>query len=96
MKTTNSLLLTEKERIELLTIKITKNEIISNFTLSPKEILDIKNIYNSHSQLGYAIQLLYLKNLGRTIPLSAGEIPLEPLQYIGQAPFFSRNRIIEN
>lgn len=84
MKTTNSLLLTEKERVELFNVRISKNEIVKNFTLSQSDILYIKEIYKPHSQLGYAIQLLYLRNLGRTMPLSIDEIPSEPLKYIAE------------
>lgn len=84
MKSINSLLLTEKEKIELLSTKTSKNDIVANFTLSQADISYIKEIHKTSSQLGYALQLLYLRNLGKIIPLSLKDMPLEPLKYIAE------------
>ncbi len=70
MKSINSLLLTEKEKIEILTIRTTKNELSNNFLLSFSKFNDIKQVNKTYMQLGYAIQLLFLKNLGRKILLN--------------------------
>ncbi|MGL6065481.1 MAG: Tn3 family transposase [Cetobacterium sp.] len=84
MKSINSLLLTEKEKIELLTIKTFKNDLSNNFLLSPDELNDIKQINKPSMQLGYAVQLLFLKNLGRKIPLNIKEIPHEIIDFVAE------------
>ncbi|MGL4999234.1 MAG: Tn3 family transposase, partial [Cetobacterium sp.] len=72
--------LTDKEKKELFTIKITKSDIVDNFTLTSEEIIYIEKFKKPYLKLGYALQYLFLKNFGYHLHK---EIPLEVLKYLG-------------
>lgn len=84
MKISNNSLLTKKEKIKLSTIKTTKKEISLNFTLAFEETIEIKKINKPSMQIGYAFQLLFLKNFGQKIPLDIKRIPFEIVDYIAE------------
>lgn len=84
MRILNNSLLTKKEKIKLLTIKTTKKEISLNFNLTSEEIIEIKKINKPSMQIGYAFQLLFLKNFGQKILLNIKRIPFEIIDYIAE------------
>ena len=81
MKPTKFRFLTDKEKKELLLLKITKKDIADNFTLTSKEIKYIEKLKKSYLKLGYALQYLLLKNFGRQLD---NNIPLPILSYVGE------------
>lgn len=59
--------LSKREREKLLTILYGERNIEKNFTLLPEELKRIERFGKPHWKLGYAIQLLFLKNRGVSI-----------------------------
>lgn len=59
--------LSKREREKLLTILYGERNIEKNFTLLPEELKRIESFGKPHWKLGYAIQLLFLKNRGVSI-----------------------------
>lgn len=59
--------LSKREREKLLTILYGERNIEKNFTLLPEELKRVKSFGKPHWKLGYAIQLLFLKNRGVSI-----------------------------
>ena len=77
-------LLTEKEKNEIFSLNFSKHKLIKNFTLTFEEKNHIKQMMRSHIKLGYALQLLFIKNLGRSMPSSSSVIPLTTIDYISE------------
>ena len=77
-------LLTEKEKNEIFSLNFSKHKLIKNFTLTFEEKNHIKQMMRSHIKLGYALQLLFIKNLGRSMPSSSSVIPLTIIDYISE------------
>ena len=81
MQTIKFRFLTDKEKRELFILKTTKNDIVDNFTLTLEEIRYIEKFKKPYLKLGYALQYLFLKNLGYQLHK---DIPLEILKYVGE------------
>ena len=77
-------LLSSKEKNEIFSLEFSKEKRLELFTLTSEEISDTKSMRKEYIKLGFSLQLLFLKNLGRTIPLTAKYIPIEILEYIGE------------
>lgn len=77
-------LLTEKEKNEIFSLNFSKHKLVKNFTLTLEELSHIKQMMRSHIKLGYALQLLFIKNLGRSMPSSSSAIPLSIIDYISE------------
>lgn len=81
MKATKFRFLTDKEKREIFILKSMKRDIVDNFTLSSKELINIERLKKPYLKLGYALQYLLLKNFGRQLN---NDIPLEILSYVGE------------
>lgn len=81
MQTIKFRFLTDKEKGELFILKTTKKDIVNNFTLTLEEIRYIEKFKKPYLKLGYALQYLFLKNLGYQLHK---DIPLEILKYVGE------------
>jgi len=93
MGTFKSELLTEKEKNEIFSLNFSKYKLIKNFTLTFEEKNHIKQMMRSHIKLGYALQLLFIKNLGRSMPSSSPAIPLTIIDYISEQLEIKNNNI---
>ncbi len=84
METIRSILLNDKDKKEILSIDLSKSHMSKNFTLTKEEILSTKSMIKPYIKVGYSLQLLFIKNLGRPIPIDYKEIPIEILEFIGE------------
>lgn len=54
MKATKFRFLTDKEKREIFILKSMKRDIVDNFTLSSKELINIERLKKPYLKLGYA------------------------------------------
>lgn len=84
MKTIRSILLSDKDKREILSLEFSKANIVKNFTLTKEDILSTKTMIKPYIKVGHSLQLLFIRNLGRQIPIDYKEIPMEILEFIGE------------
>lgn len=76
-------LLKELERKTLFDIPVDEDSLISHYSLSPADLLEIQLRRREHNQLGFAIQLCLMRHPGR--PLLANEVPPKAmLDYVAE------------
>ncbi|RJT19181.1 DUF4158 domain-containing protein, partial [Mesorhizobium waimense] len=76
-------LLKEHERKTLFDIPVDDDGLISHYSLSPADLLEIQLRRREHNQLGFAIQLCLMRYPGR--PLLANEVPPKAmLDYVAE------------
>ena len=74
--------LTKREKEEIIKSLFSERNLIKDFSLTEMEIEEIKKISRSYLGLGYAIQLLFLKNRGISIISSHELISEQILKYV--------------
>ena len=84
MKKSRLYILTDKEREDIFSIKVSKRDLIKNFTFSKEEILHVNSITKGYLKLGYSLQFLYIKNLGFSLPSLYNQVPIEIINYISE------------
>lgn len=89
----NTLFLTQKELDEVYKLDISKEALNKNFRLSATEITTIKNMRKSYIMLGYSLQLLFLRGLGRNLPSDSNRIPQTILEYVSEQLNISSNSL---
>ena len=76
-------LLKEHERKTLFDIPVDEDSLISHYSLSPADLLEIQLRRREHNQLGFAIQLCLMRYPGRA--LLANEVPPKAmLDYVAE------------
>lgn len=73
----------ERERLSLFPTTILENDLITYFTLSPDDLLQVRRQRQSHNQLGFALQLCSLRYLG-FCPDNLHKVPKEVVGYLAQ------------
>ncbi len=76
-------LLTSAERASLLAFPTTDEALIRHYTFSESDLASVRQRRGNHNQLGFAVQLCYLRYPGFALP-TQGEPPAPLLAFIGR------------
>ena len=80
----NKHLLSQKEFNEIYELNTSKEALSANFSLTKEELIVINDLRKSYTKLGYSLQLLFLKNLGWSIPSDCNKIPQKIIEYVAE------------
>lgn len=90
-----NIILSKKEREDILEFLLEEKKINVNFKLTKDEIVRIKKLEKPYLRIGYALQLLYLKTKGVSINTMGCKIPENVIKFVAAQLECSANSLEE-